>query len=86
MALSRRQLGRTPDQWLLAVEVVSPNSRQTDRFFQPVECADAGLPAYWRVEPDPEPLVVVHRLLGDRDEAVQELGGDGDGDAGDQPP
>lgn len=77
VAVSRRQLGRAPDQWLLVVEVVSPTSRKTDRFFKPVEYADAGVAAYWRVELDPEPLLVVHRPLGERYEVVQELSGRG---------
>ncbi|MEV4760129.1 Uma2 family endonuclease [Micromonospora sp. NPDC049559] len=43
----------TPDQVLLAVEVVSPGTRRTDRLVKPVEYATAGIPYYWRVEQDP---------------------------------
>ena len=75
--VGRRQRGRPADQWMLAVEIVSPTSRKTDRFFKPVEYAQAGIPAYWRVELEPEPLLVVHRLAGDRYEVVQELTGRG---------
>jgi len=75
--VGRNQVGRPAGQWLLAVEVVSRNSRKTDRFFKPVEYADAGIAAYWRVELEPEPLLVVHRLVGDRYEIVQELTGRG---------
>ena len=75
--LGRRQLGLAAGHWLLAVEVVSRSSRKNDRFFKPVEYADAGVPAYWRVELEPEPLLVVHRLVGDRSEVVQELTGRG---------
>ena len=60
---------------VLIVEVVSSSSRKTDRFFTPVECAAAGVPAYWRVETEPEVVVHVFRLVGDRYEQVQEVRG-----------
>jgi Uma2 family endonuclease len=53
-----------PVEVLLAVEVVSPSSRRMDRLLKPAVLADAGVPAYWRVElegPD-APAVVVHEL------------------------
>lgn len=59
----RRQVGSPPEQWLLAVEVVSPSSRKNDRFFKPIEYAQAGVPAYWRIETDPEVFIVVHELV-----------------------
>jgi Uma2 family endonuclease len=68
---------RAPAHWLLAVEVVSPTSRKTDRFFKPIEYAQAGIPAYWRLELEPAPLLVVHRLAGERYDVVQELTGEG---------
>lgn len=37
---------------VLAVEVVSPSSRRMDRFLKPQMYAEAGVPAYWRVELD----------------------------------
>lgn len=43
----------TPEQVVLAVEVVSPSTRRTDRLIKPVEYAAAGIPYYWRVEQDP---------------------------------
>lgn len=73
----RRQVGRTPDQYALVVEVVSPHSRKTDRFFKPAEYALAGIPAYWRIETEPELLLVVHRLTGATHEQVQRLTGVG---------
>lgn len=73
--VARRQLGVDPSQVVLIVEVVSPSSRKTDRFFKPVEYAAAGVPAYWRVETEPAVVVHVHRLLGDRYELVQEVRG-----------
>lgn len=42
-----------PEDVLLAVEIVSPGTRRTDRFAKPGEYAAAGIPTYWRVEPDP---------------------------------
>lgn len=38
---------------LLAVEVVSPDSRRRDRIDKPREYAAAGIAAYWLLEPDP---------------------------------
>jgi Uma2 family endonuclease len=38
---------------VLAVEVVSPSTRSTDRFRKPAQYALAGIPTYWRVETDP---------------------------------
>jgi Uma2 family endonuclease len=51
----------------LAVEVVSPSSVQMDRLVKPAVLAQAGVPAYWRVELDGPgtPLVVVYSLDGD---------------------
>jgi Uma2 family endonuclease len=42
-----------PHEVMLAIEVVSPGTRRTDRFSKPAEYAGAGIPAYWRVEQDP---------------------------------
>lgn len=70
-----RLVGRPAEQYALIVEVVSPSSRKTDRFFKPVEYADAGVPAYWRVETDPEVVVLVHELVKGRYELVQEVRG-----------
>jgi Uma2 family endonuclease len=56
-----------PADVLLAVEVVSPSSRLMDRLVKPAVLAEAGVPAYWRVEltGPGAPLVVVHALAGD---------------------
>lgn len=43
----------TADEILIAVEVVSPGTRKTDRFHKPAEYAAAGIRFYWRVELDP---------------------------------
>ncbi|WP_246632334.1 Uma2 family endonuclease [Pseudonocardia nigra] len=38
---------------VLAVEIISPGSRNVDRYLKPVEYADAGIPHYWLVDLDP---------------------------------
>lgn len=43
----------TADQVVVAVEVVSPGTRRTDRFAKPGEYAAAGIRHYWRIEQDP---------------------------------
>lgn len=42
-----------PDDVVLAVEIVSPGTRRTDRFAKPGEYAAAGIPCYWRIEQNP---------------------------------
>jgi Uma2 family endonuclease len=42
-----------PDDVVLAVEIVSPGTRRTDRFAKPGEYAAVGIPHYWRIEQDP---------------------------------
>ncbi len=56
-----------PADVLLAVEVVSPSSVRMDRLVKPSVLAQAGVPAYWRVELDEPgaPLVAVYTLHGD---------------------
>ena len=55
-----------PEALGLVVEVVSPSSRKTDRFAKPGEYAEAGIPLFWRVETEPDVLVVAHRLAAGR--------------------
>ncbi len=53
-----------PERIALVVEIVSPSSRRADRQWKPEMYAEAGIPAYWRVElhgPD-SPLVVAYAL------------------------
>jgi Uma2 family endonuclease len=52
----------SPGQITLAVEVVSPNTRKTDRFDKPAEYAAVGVPHYWRVELDPATHIYAYRL------------------------
>lgn len=55
-----------PADVVLAVEVVSPSSRRMDRLVKPSVLAEAGVPAYWRVELEGPgaPLIVVSELAG----------------------
>ena len=47
----------------LVIEVVSPSSRKTDRFAKAGEYADAGIPLFWRVETEPDLLLIGYRLV-----------------------
>jgi Uma2 family endonuclease len=47
---------------LLVVEVVSPSSVTTDRITKPAQYAAAGIPAYWRVETDPDISLTAYEL------------------------
>ncbi|MEW2569568.1 Uma2 family endonuclease [Streptomyces sp. NPDC047070] len=54
-----------PQDVLLAVEVVSRDSRERDREVKPRKYAEAGVPHFWRVEEDEEkglPVVYVYEL------------------------
>lgn len=57
------EVGTPADQAVLLGEVVSRGTRKTDRFFKPIEYAQAGAPHYWRVETEPKLFVVVHDLV-----------------------
>lgn len=59
----RGDVGLSSEHVVLLVEVVSRGSRKNDRFFKPIEYAQAGVAHYWRVEIDPEILVVTHDLV-----------------------
>lgn len=47
---------------LIAVEVVSPGSRRTDRVIKHGEYADAGIPHYWLVDIDPPRSLLAYTL------------------------
>ena len=53
-----------PERVALAVEIVSKGSERTDRWFKPLEYAEAGIRAFWRVGPDN--TVMQFRLDGSR--------------------
>jgi Uma2 family endonuclease len=52
-----------PAHVLAVVEIVSPSSRRVDRVLKPSVYADAGIPTFWRVELEPEPVIVVSTLV-----------------------
>lgn len=66
-----------PEHVGLVVEVVSPSSRKTDRFAKPGEYAEAGIPLFWRVETEPDLLLVAHRLRAGAYEQVTVVGAEG---------
>ncbi|OPF76604.1 hypothetical protein VT50_0223595 [Streptomyces antioxidans] len=49
---------------VLLGEIVSPSNRAADRVLKPVLYAQAKVPAFWRVELEPDVRVVVHELDG----------------------
>jgi Uma2 family endonuclease len=51
----------TPEEIVLAVEVVSPGTQTTDRREKWFEYAEAGIPHFWRVELDPLEINTFHR-------------------------
>ncbi|WP_128379092.1 Uma2 family endonuclease [Streptomyces cavernae] len=68
-----RQTWYRPEDVLLAVEVVSADSRERDREVKPRKYAAAGVPHFWRVEEDEDkglPVVYVY----ERDPATEVYG------------
>ncbi|MEU8354773.1 Uma2 family endonuclease [Nonomuraea sp. NPDC048882] len=55
-----------PAHLLLVVEVSSPSTAKQDESLKAVAYAQAGIPSYWRVEPDEGPALYVYELNGDR--------------------
>ncbi|GAA1726488.1 Uma2 family endonuclease [Streptomyces yatensis] len=64
-AVSRGMLAAPLEAILLLGEIVSPFSQSIDRILKPALYAQAKVPAYWRVEMEPDLCVVVHALDGD---------------------
>ncbi len=57
-----------PEDVLIAVEVVSEESRDRDRTTKPLKYAQAGIPHFWRIErEDGGPAIHVYELDGVRD-------------------
>lgn len=54
-----------PQDVLLAVEVMSPSSVTNDRLSKPALYAAGGIPHYWRLEREAEPVLITHQLAGD---------------------
>jgi len=48
------------------VELVSHGNKTMDRRFKPLLYAEAGIPAYWRLESDPAPMLVISELQNGR--------------------
>lgn len=46
----------------LTVEIVSDSSRSQDRLRKPHHYANAGIPLYWQVEFEPQPVIYTYRL------------------------
>ncbi|MFI2373198.1 Uma2 family endonuclease [Streptomyces sp. NPDC018833] len=46
----------------LVVELVSPGNSTVDRRFKPLLYAEAGIPAYWRLEFEPAPRLIISEL------------------------
>ncbi len=64
-AVSRGMLAAPLEAIVLLGEIVSPFSQSIDRILKPALYAQAKVPAYWRVEMEPDLCVVVHALDGD---------------------
>jgi Uma2 family endonuclease len=58
---------------LLAVEIVSPGSKRTDRIAKVVDYAEAGIPHYWIVDIDDPISLEAFTLVGDAYEKVAEF-------------
>jgi Uma2 family endonuclease len=67
----------SPEEVVIAVEVVSPGTRKRDRLQKPAEYADAGIPYYWRVEQRPVHVYAyglrggAYQLLADSDTVLK---------------
>ncbi|GAA3141950.1 Uma2 family endonuclease [Nonomuraea salmonea] len=64
-AASNVELMFAPRHLLLAVEVGSPSTTTHDQSIKPFAYARAGIPHYWRIEPDEGPALYTYRLDGD---------------------
>lgn len=62
----RRQTSFQPEDVLLAIEVVSPESEERDKNRKPSLYAEAGIPHFWLIEDaEPSPVVHVYELIPD---------------------
>ncbi|MEV8630399.1 Uma2 family endonuclease [Streptosporangium sp. NPDC051023] len=64
-AVAETELMFTPDDILLAVEIVSPTTQMRDRHMKRSAYAAAGIELYWRVELSEGPCLHVLELVGD---------------------
>ena len=51
-----------PDDVACVIEVETETSRRYDRLLKPALYADAGISAFWRIEPGPAPVLYVYAL------------------------
>lgn len=63
----------TPQEIVLAVEIVSPSSVTTDRVLKPAQYAAAGIGGYWRIDIEPR-LVLTAYVLQRGDDVYTETG------------
>lgn len=61
-AAQRRDHCYTPQEVVLAVEIVSPTSQSMDRVMKPALYAKAGIPYYWAIETDGGIVVHTYKL------------------------
>jgi Uma2 family endonuclease len=52
-AADRNDYRWLPEETLLAIEIVSPGTKKSDREVKPKVYAGAGIPSYWRIEQEP---------------------------------
>ncbi|TDD25728.1 Uma2 family endonuclease [Nonomuraea diastatica] len=68
-SLHTDELMFSPEELLLAVEVGSPSTSIRDEGFKALAYAKAGIPAYWRIDLEEEPVLYVYELDDDRYDA-----------------
>jgi Uma2 family endonuclease len=56
---------------LIAVEVISPGSRRKDTLVKPMEYAEAGIPHYWVIDPEPPATLTAYILVDGRYQEAQ---------------
>lgn len=60
---------------LLAVEIISPGARRTDRILKAVEYATAGIPYYWVIDLTEPASLVTFTLVGSEYEVTEKATG-----------
>jgi Uma2 family endonuclease len=65
-AYSRQKSIFSPEDFVMAAEVISPESEERDREDKPIIYAAMGIPTFWLIEcgPDEAPIVHEHELYG----------------------
>jgi Uma2 family endonuclease len=64
-AIRAATVALSPRDVTLTVEVTSPHTRVRDRVVKSHAYAAAGIPVYWRIEPEESPVLYVYELDGD---------------------